>query len=1116
MRSAMLFLIKGLLLATLLFLVIGCEDDNNVIESQTNHSNFKGTINPPDDFPISLENCIVRTGVTSSTLSANGEFQSTIEDTSNSQIIFVESPSGNIIFLAPYFSINDLNKSKVAISKITNESVSNLLKSSSEDFTMDATTSAMGLGLLIPQLMGATDSIKIEYMLIYVTDNRFSELVTLITNSLKISPETTFDYNQNAQIYKLAVEIGNSSIAQINILYRPADGNKNPIECLPCFSDCPTELIDVSGPNVIFRNPRFIYIGCGIYNYNDLSRLGSIALDPREFKWVIVPDDPTETPYYLGDGQFSIKFFRGYTDISFDDLKDSNHPGGEATIKNTILGAWHIIDLIINIPSYTSKIMIDFKNTEHFYKFIDCIKSGKEIDAVYELASFIIDNADDIMYYFFQELTNPEEFTKFTSQLSGLIKNLTLATKIINATTKIPFFCDIIGTESVSTFNVQQVQGVLLPIDNESPSTPSSLICNTISQTQINLSWNSSSDNVGVTGYKIYRDGSYIKTVSDNSAPDYNLSAGTEYCYRVSAIDAAGNESYKSNQSCCTTEDAVDNDPPTTPTNFSCGAVSKTQMNLSWNSSSDNVGVTGYKIYRDGSYIKTVSGNSTPDYNLSAGTEYCYRVSAIDAAGNESYKSSQSCCTTDEAVDGEPPSTPANLSCNAASETQINLSWGTSSDNIGVTGYKIYRDGSYIKTVSGNSTPDYNLSSGNEYCYRVSAVDAAGNESYKSSQSCCTTDEAVDGEPPSTPSNLSCNAASETQINLSWVASTDNIGVTGYKIYRDGSYIKTVSGNNTPDYNLSAGNEYCYRVSAIDAAGNESYKSSQSCCTTEEAVDNDPPTTPTNLTCNAASKTQINLSWNSSSDNVGVTGYRVYRDGSYLKTVTSTSTSDYNLDCDNGYCYEVRAIDAEDNKSGYSDQSCCTTDQCETSRLVYGGVSADDCSYKMYGNWSITNLAYAIDGPLTFESDAQDGSAPCHLRMGTNSSIQLDFNTAEVPFHDSLFLYFKALGSTIEGQSYAYIDVYVNGTKLVSCYNLKNEWQWYRLDWNDLRNYLVSGHNSFRITANSNCNSLLTCPWIKYIEVDAWEVSDQNNVSKQFLDDIKNSGIKIKIDENKR
>ncbi|WP_412543994.1 carbohydrate-binding protein [Longispora sp. K20-0274] len=79
-----------------------------------------------------------------------------------------------------------------------------------------------------------------------------------------------------------------------------------------------------------------------------------------------------------------------------------------------------------------------------------------------------------------------------------------------------------------------------------------------------------------------------------------------------------------------------------------------------------------------------------------------------------------------------------------------------------------------------------------------------------------------DGQPPSTPGNLRATAVTGTSAALAWNASTDNVGVTGYDVLRDGSPIATVSGTSYTDPTLTAGTTYSYIVVARDAAGNSS------------------------------------------------------------------------------------------------------------------------------------------------------------------------------------------------------------------------------------------------------------------------------------------------------
>lgn len=88
---------------------------------------------------------------------------------------------------------------------------------------------------------------------------------------------------------------------------------------------------------------------------------------------------------------------------------------------------------------------------------------------------------------------------------------------------------------------------------------------------------------------------------------------------------------------------------------------------------------------------------------------------------------------------------------------------------------------------------------------------------------------------PNIPSNLTASAASTTQINLSWTAATDNVGVTGYTVIRDGSTVGTSTTTAYQDLGLTASTTYSYAVTAADAAGNVSAASNQATATTTPA-----------------------------------------------------------------------------------------------------------------------------------------------------------------------------------------------------------------------------------------------------------------------------------------
>ena len=163
---------------------------------------------------------------------------------------------------------------------------------------------------------------------------------------------------------------------------------------------------------------------------------------------------------------------------------------------------------------------------------------------------------------------------------------------------------------------------------------------------------------------------------------------------------------------------------------------------------------------------------------------------------------------------------PAGLTASAPSPNRVNLSWNASTDNVGVTGYEIFRDGSLVATTASTSYTDTAVSANTTYSYQVRARDAAGNRSTLTSSVGVTTPPDLD--PPSTPLSLAATVASASRIDLRWNASTDNVGVTGYEIFRDGVLHGTSAGTTYADTATQAGTTYTYQVRARDAAGNRS------------------------------------------------------------------------------------------------------------------------------------------------------------------------------------------------------------------------------------------------------------------------------------------------------
>src|SRR3989475_3096401 len=173
----------------------------------------------------------------------------------------------------------------------------------------------------------------------------------------------------------------------------------------------------------------------------------------------------------------------------------------------------------------------------------------------------------------------------------------------------------------------------------------------------------------------------------------------------------------------------------------------------------------------------------------------------------------------------------------------------------------------------------------------------------------------VDTTAPSMPTGLTGAAAGSTGANLSWSASTDNVGVTAYILLRNGVQVATPVSTSFADTGLSAATTYSYTVAARDAAGNISPNSASVSVTTASVADTTPPSTPTGLTGAAAGSTGANPSWSASTDNVGGTGYIVRRNGVQVATPATTSFADTGLSAPTTYSYTVAARDAAGNIS---------------------------------------------------------------------------------------------------------------------------------------------------------------------------------------------------------
>jgi len=270
-----------------------------------------------------------------------------------------------------------------------------------------------------------------------------------------------------------------------------------------------------------------------------------------------------------------------------------------------------------------------------------------------------------------------------------------------------------------------------------------------------------------------------------------------------------------------------DTTAPSTPTNFVVTGTTSSSISVSCSASTDNVGVTSYGLYKGGTLVGSASGTTTTFNGLPCNTSQTLAVDAADLAGNRSGKATVTASTAACPSDTRPPSTPSGLRVTGSTQTSVALSWTASTDNVGVTGYNVFRGTTVDGTSATTTYTASSLSCGTSYTFTVQAKDGAGNVSAQSGSVSGSTAACPSGDttPPSTPANLAVTSASQTAISLSWNASTDNVGVTGYNVFRGTTVDGTSATTTYTASSLSCGTSYTFTVQAKDAAGNVSGQS---------------------------------------------------------------------------------------------------------------------------------------------------------------------------------------------------------------------------------------------------------------------------------------------------
>lgn len=434
-----------------------------------------------------------------------------------------------------------------------------------------------------------------------------------------------------------------------------------------------------------------------------------------------------------------------------------------------------------------------------------------------------------------------------------------------------------------------------------------------------------------------------------------------------------------------------DTEAPTDPTNLVVSGITDTGATLNWTASTDNAGVTQYNIFIDGNPVGSTANTTFNVTGLTPLTSYTASVNAQDAAGNTSGSASAPFTTLDGPGAQYCDSQSTNTNDEYIGRVQLNTIDNSS-------GPMFYSDFTSIST---------NLTEGQQYTVTVTPVwtGTIYNEGYavwidyNGDADFEDAGELVWSKAPSTDSPNSGtftvpSGTSESAVRVRVSMKYNAIPTS----------CETFTWGEVEDYtvNLTAGG----------------------------GGDTQPPTAPTNLTASNTTDTTTDLDWNASTDNVGVTGYEVFLDGSSIGTVTGTAANITGLTANTSYAFTVRAFDAAGNNSGFSNTANVTTTGGGGGPGVIAGYFFETGLEGWIDGGSdcvrFANASRAWEGTYSIRirdnSNSSNAVSPT-LDLSGNTQVTIEFHTYSrgMEFGEDFFVEFW------NGSSYQVIGNYARG-----------------------------------------------------------------------------------------
>ena len=475
---------------------------------------------------------------------------------------------------------------------------------------------------------------------------------------------------------------------------------------------------------------------------------------------------------------------------------------------------------------------------------------------------------------------------------------------------------------------------------------------------------------------------------------------------------------------------APDTQAPTTPTNLTSSNVTDSSFDVSWTASTDNVGVTGYNVYLNGALNGSTASTSYSFSGLSASTSYTVAVEATDAAGNISGQATTSVTT----------SAPGAISCTTTISSFPYGEGFESGDGWTQLGGD---DGNWYR--SSGSTPSSgtgptSASEGTFYLFLEASTNGSpgqiGNNATAILESPCFD---LSGESAATFSfqyhmygtavgSLTLQATTDdANFTTLWTQSGDQGNAWQSASVNLASYL---GGTVKLRLQGTTGNGWSSDIAIDDL----------DLSTGGGGGDTQAPTVPTGLSASNIAQTTFDVSWSASSDNVGVTGYTVYLDGSSIGTVTGTAASITGAVAGTTYSVTVDAFDAAGNTSAQSaalsvtTQSAgggCTTTSVDTEGFESGwGIwndggsdarrSANDAAYAATGTYCIRLRDNTSTSTMTTDD----------LNLSTFDDLTVDFTYYPRSMETNEDFWLQV--STNGGSSYTTVETWAQGSEFTN------------------------------------------------------------------------------------